>query len=179
MLKKAKVLSSKKILDVGFFSVDKDLVELPNGLERTNHVVRFNEAVSIALLDAEGRIGLLKQYRYPFDEYLWEIPAGMVNKEEKPVEVAQRELAEELGYLTHDLTKIITYYPLCSVANPIMSIFLARDAVKSDTSLEEGEIITQIDFISLNDAKKMILNGEIKNAYTIIAILMIPDLVNT
>jgi len=82
-----------RILD---FEVDQ--VRLPSGTEAEREVVRHKGAVVVLPLHEDGRVELVRQYRYPPDEILLELPAGKLDPGEKPGECAVRELAEETGW---------------------------------------------------------------------------------
>ena len=93
-----RTISSRRLHEGRHFSFLRDEVELPNGLKTYRDIVRHPGAVAIVPVLPDGRIVLVRQYRYAAGKPLLEIPAGTLEKGEDPLECARRELIEETGY---------------------------------------------------------------------------------
>ncbi len=170
----AETISSEVLLKTKLFEVRKDLARLP-GREAASElfVIGFREACSVVALDDQRRIALLRQYRYPIKDYLLELPAGIRDDGESREECAVRELEEEAGLKARAITPLLLgYYQMCSVASPMMNIFLAEDLVKTRTKHDDLEIISEVEFVDLEDALRSVRKGEIKSAFTVIGIIL-------
>ncbi len=165
-----KKLDSKTIFQGKIFSVTKDNVELPNGLLRTRDVVHHNGGVVI-LAELNGQILMVKQYRYPTKEALFELPAGKLDKEnEDIIDAAKRELEEETGYVAKKWESLGFIWPTPGFCNEKLYLFKASELTKKEQNLEEGEII-HFSTIEKSKVFEMIKNGEINDSKTICAIM--------
>ena len=93
-----KTLSSKSVFTGRVVGLKVDQIELENGVQSIREVVTHRPAVAIVPLDDDSNVILVKQYRYPIGSLLLEVPAGIIEDGESPIECAQRELQEEIGY---------------------------------------------------------------------------------
>jgi 8-oxo-dGTP pyrophosphatase MutT (NUDIX family) len=170
----AETLSSEVVLKTRLFEVRKDRARLP-GRESASElfVIGFREACSVVALDDKKRIALIRQYRYPIKDYLWELPAGIKDDGESREEAALRELEEEAGLRARSITPLLLgYYQMCSIASPMMNIFLAEGLTQTATKHDELEIISPVEFVDLDDVLARIGRGEIKSAFTIVGALL-------
>ena len=104
------MLSENQVFSGKFIRVREDKVQLPNGRESTREFILHPGAVAVVPLLKDGRIVLVKQYRYPIQQALWEIPAGKLEYAEDPEACAKRELQEETGYVCKDLVKLVSTF---------------------------------------------------------------------
>jgi len=132
---------------------------------------------------ADGRIVLMKQYRYAANEKLWELPAGtLAGKEgsgeenarmiavETPEACAARELSEETGYRAAQLEKVAECYAMPGMGDERMHVFFARGLQPGEQSLDIGEVIDDIRGFSQDELDGMIARGEIRDAKTLIGL---------
>lgn len=166
---KEKTLKKEYIYNGKILAVRKDQVLLPNGNSAIREVVEHSGGSAI-YCEKDGKILLVKQFRYPYKEELYEIPAGKLNEGETPEQTAIRELEEEGGIKAKSVEKLFDIYPTPAYTNEIIRIFKAKDFVEAQIKLDEDEFLTG-EWIDKNVAKNMVNNGEIKDAKTIIAIL--------
>ncbi len=166
-----KTISSYKIYQGKAFSLYSDLVLLPDGRTTKKDVVSYPEAVAILAFNEEGKIILEKQYRYSVKDFVYEIPAGKIdNQEENPENAARRELLEETGFYAHQITYLFSYFPAVGYSTEKIHVYKAETLEQKSRNLDEDEFI-DIAFISPEELYKMITNGEIKDAKTIISFL--------
>lgn len=158
-----------KILTVFF-----DKVELPNGKISTREKVGHPGAVAVVPLTEKNEIILVKQYRYPVEEILIEIPAGKLDKGEPSQECAKRELYEEAGVVGGELTLLATIYTTPGFCNEKMDIFLSRGFKEVKNNPDHDEFL-HIIRIKLNECIRMIRDGTITDAKTIIGIMLARD----
>jgi ADP-ribose pyrophosphatase len=132
-------LSSERAYDGRLLHLRVDRVRLPSGRETTREVIEHPGAVVILPVTRDGRIWFVEQFRYAVDETLLELPAGLIDAGETPVEAAYRELREEVGLAAETLEQIGLLYPSAGYSNEQVSIFLATgcDPVPRP-SLDEG-----------------------------------------
>lgn len=163
-------VGSKAVFDGRVFGVQVDSVLLPGGNPATREVVLHNGGASVVALDDENNLYLVRQWRYPFHTELLEIPAGKLGRGEDPKDCALRELREETGMIAGKLLPLGEYLATPAYCTEVLHIYLATDLKKSQQCLDEGEFL-EIVKIPFQDALKMVLSGEIKDAKTQIGIL--------
>ena len=146
----------------------RDDVLLPNGESAIREVIEHSGGSSI-LCVKDGKVLLVKQFRYPYKEVIWEIPAGKKNPDETPEETAIRELEEEGGVRAKSVEKLFEIYPSPAYTEEIIYIFKAIDFVETEIHLDSDEFLTG-EWVEISRAKEMLFSGEIKDAKTIIAL---------
>lgn len=164
-----KKTDSKQIYDGRILKLKKDAVILPNGKEGVREVIVHNGGSAI-LCVKDGKILLVKQFRYPFNEEIYEIPAGKINEGEKPIDTARRELEEEAGLKAKSVKLIFKTYPTPAYDTEIIYIYEAEDIYDSVQHLDEDEFLTA-SWFTFDEINKMLENGIIKDGKTLIAIL--------
>ncbi len=145
-----------------------DEVELPNGHKSGREVVRHPGASAVLVVDEKGFLVLEKQYRYPIDEILWEIPAGKLNKSEPSLECAKRELMEETGLKAKKWEELGYIYTTPGFSDEKIYLFFASDLEKGEQNLDEDEFV-EMKYFSKNKVEEMINTGEIADSKTIAA----------
>jgi len=136
-------------------------------------VVVFPNSVAILPFIDRNKIVLIKQYRFPAQKEIWEIPAGKVNKGEQPQIAARRELKEETGFETKKLEKIAEFYKSPGYSTEYMHLFKAILSKKGKQLLDSDEIINKIKIFSLKEALEMIKKKKIIDSKTILAINLV------
>lgn len=126
-------------------------------------------AVVIPIKD-DGKIILVKQFRYPLQKTLIELPAGKLDNKEDPLTCAVRELEEETGYKAKEFTKLGAIYTAPGYCTEILHIYKAVGLIAGNHNREEGEQGMELLEFSLEEVKNMILSGEINDAKTIAGI---------
>lgn len=144
----------------------------PAGKPGIYGVVKFkNKAIGIVPLDDEGFIYLVGQYRYPLDEYSWEIPEGGGPLGGEPLEAAKRELKEETGMVAESWERIARVHTSNSVTDEEGFIFLATGLRHGQAEPEETEEL-QLRRVPLGEAVEMVMRGEITDSISMCGILM-------
>ena len=168
-LKESKI-SSEIIYKGSFLDIRKDIVTLPNGNTSTREWIKHPGAACIIPIMSDGKIALIKQYRYPVQSEMIELPAGKLDPGEDPEKCASRELEEEIGYTAGKLTFICKIHPAIGFASEVMWIYLAENLTKSAKNTDHDEFVELLP-TDLNVAVQMVWNGEITDVKTIIGIL--------
>ena len=133
-------------------------------------VVKFPKTVGILPLIDKDKIILIRQFRFPINKEIWEIPAGKLDKGEKPEVGAKRELEEETGYRTKNLKKIGEFYLSPGYSTEYMYLFLARGLRLGEQNLDKEEKIKEVKIFSKKEVLKMIKERKIVDAKTILAL---------
>jgi len=166
-----KTLKSEFIYSGRVISLIKDTVILPSGRTAIREKVMHHGSVGILPVLEDGRLVLVKQFRYVIGSDLLEIPAGTIEEGESPEACAARELLEETGYLVDKLIPLSAFYLAPGYSNEFMWLFKA-------TELKEGEMrpmpdeSIEVKKIDLDEALQLIRSGEIRDVKTICAILL-------
>ncbi|MBA3036414.1 MAG: NUDIX hydrolase [Desulfobacterium sp.] len=167
----AKLNSSKIIYKGKVFSFFSDNVTLPNGLTTNIDVIRHPGASAIVPLLNDNEIILIKQYRYAVGGFIWEIPAGVLDPGEAPLECAKRELIEETGYSANEMEKLTEIVPVPGYSDERIHIFLATGLSESKQNLDDDEIL-KVHTLKLDAAMEMIRSGEITDSKTIAGLFL-------
>lgn len=167
--KKEVKITSDNIYKGKILTLNKDRVKCPNGREATREVVLHQGAACVVAVH-NNKIIMEKQYRYPFDEELIEIPAGKLEEGESIEEGARRELEEETGYHANKMTYIGEFYPTVAYSNEIIHMFIAEDLVKTKTNWDVDENL-DIYEDTIENLVSQIEKGLIKDGKTIAALL--------
>ena len=159
-------ISSKKIYSGDLLKVRKDKVSLPNGSTSTREYIRHPGAVVILPLLKNWEILLIRQFRYPVGCIEVEIPAGKIDRGEKPVDAVNRELEEETGYRSSKITLLQEIHPCIGYSDEKMSLYLAEDLHKTKSNLDEDEFLELIP-TTIENAIQMVWNGKITDVKAI------------
>ena len=165
-----KTNSSEVVFQGKLLDVRRDIVILPNGENGIREWIKHPGAVCCIPILPNGKIALIKQYRYSVKKVMIELPAGKLDKKERPEECAIRELEEEIGYKANKLTFLTNIHPAIGFANEKMWLYLAEDLNKTNQKLDSDEFLELIP-TKLEDAIKMVWNGAITDVKTIIGII--------
>ncbi len=120
-----KKISSQCVYDGKILRLEVDKVELPGGSVSSRECVRHSGGAAV-LFVRDGKIALVKQFRYLYGEEILEIPAGKLNRGENAEPAALRELEEETGYRAPSLTHFMDIYPTPGYTDEIMHLFYGR-----------------------------------------------------
>ena len=163
-------LSTEQIYKGTLLDVRRDEVSLPNGKTSAREWIKHPGAACIIPVLPDGKIALIKQYRYPVQAEMIELPAGKLDPGEDPENCARRELEEEIGYIVGKLTFVCNIHPAIGFASEKMWIYLAEDLVKTTKNTDHDEFL-EIMSTDLTEAVKMVWAGKITDVKTIIGIL--------
>ncbi|MCX6312835.1 MAG: NUDIX hydrolase [Bacteroidetes bacterium] len=168
-----KTHSSEDVYESPWISVHKHIVTNPGGLPGTYSVVHFkNLAIGVIVLDEENNTWLVGQYRYPIEQYTWEIPEGGGKLEIDPLDSAKRELLEETGIVAKKWTKIQEMYLSNSASDEFCILFLAQDLSVGKSQPEPDEEL-QLVKIPFEEVYQMVLCNKITDSLTVTAVLKV------
>lgn len=165
-----KTIKSDPIYDGKILSLRVDTVELPDKKYSKREIVDHKKGVGIIAFDGEDSLYLVKQYRISIDTYTLEIPAGLVEANELPIDAAKRELQEEIGFYPEDIEYLFDMHASPGFTNDKLSFFISKDLKESKLEEDSDEFL-EIKSYKIDDLYNMIQNGEITDAKTIIGIM--------
>jgi len=171
--KAARVLSRRLVYKGPVFWVTSERVVEPSGVRVLREVVRHTGSVVVlATLDGgnDPRVLLERQYRHAANSYLWELPAGRIDKGETALAAGKRELLEETGYKAKSWKKILKFYASPGFVAERMTVFWARGLTPGLAQPEADEVIEQR-LVPLSKAVQMVKRGTIRDAKTIASVL--------
>ena len=165
-----KRLSGETVFNGKIMHVRRDTVLLSDGTEAYREVVDHSGGVCVLALDEQNRALLVRQFRYPHECVLREIPAGKLERGEDPAEAARRELREETGAVADKWESLGEIYPTPAYCGEIIRMYMARELTFGDAELDEGEFL-EVERIDFELLVKQVLAGEIRDAKTVAAVL--------
>lgn len=172
-----KSIKSDTIYDGKILKLRVDTVELVNKKYSKREIVDHQKGVGIIAFDEDNKLWMVKQYRKAIDRVTLEIPAGLVESNELPIETAKRELQEEVGFYPEKISYLFDMHASPGFTNDKLSFFLADNLVKSELEQDEDENV-EASLYEVDDLYNMIENGELTDAKSIIAILYAMKLKN-
>lgn len=166
-----KTLSEEEIFNGVVVKLWRDKVELENGEKTVREVIKHPGGVCVLPLDSDGNIYMVKQFRYPFHTILTEIPAGKKEPGEEPIDCGIRELSEEIGARAEKVSFIGKLYPTVAYDTETIWMYLAEGLTFSGGQHLDPEEFVDVIKIPFDEAYRMVLNDEIPDAKTQLAIL--------
>lgn len=160
---KWQILNSKYLLNTKWLTVREDHVRMPSGIEMEDYyVLEYPDWINVIAITEDGRFVIERQYRHGTQSVDYELCAGTIEKGEKPIEAAKRELLEETGYTGGEWTLYCESYPNPAAMTTTNYSFLAKGVKFSgQRHLERTEDIS-ISLLTYEELKEMVKNGGIK-----------------
>jgi ADP-ribose pyrophosphatase len=166
------VVRSRETLFQGrVIQLDREQIELSNGVRTTLELIRHRGSVVIVPQPAPGQIILIRQYRHAIGRWIWEVPAGTLDKGEDPVDGARRECEEEIGLVPGRVTRLGAGYPTPGFCDELMTFYLVEDlgpATGNAHQDEDEQIVSQV--FEIAEAERMAAEGEIVDMKTQLAL---------
>jgi 8-oxo-dGTP pyrophosphatase MutT (NUDIX family) len=171
-----KIKESETVYSNAWISVEHYSVVTPGGSNGIYGEVQFkNYAIGIIPLDEDGMTWRVGQYRFPLEEYSWEIPEGGGPLGVDPIESAKRELKEEVGYRADHWTLILELALSNSVTNERSFVYVAEGLNFEGTAHEDTENL-KIEKIHFSTLYQQVMNGEITDSISVAAVLKLAHL---
>jgi ADP-ribose pyrophosphatase len=156
-----------------FFRVREDRVQLASGAEICYAYTESKGAVFIVPVTHSGEIILKRQYRYPSDDWCWEVPAGSLDDHADALEdVARRELIEEIGATCDEMVYVTWYYGATGKSNIVCHVMLARGTEREREPEPEATELIEVHPIPIQEALARARRGEIRDGLSALALLL-------
>lgn len=163
--------ASENLFDGIILHVRRDTVALPNGRSAVREVIRHIGAVCVIPVTDDGQVIVERQYRYPIDRVITEIPAGKLDsREEDRLEAIKRELREETGYTAEEWISLGDFHPAPAYSDEYISMYMARGLHAGARDLDEDEFL-DVFTMPLKDLVEDVMAGRISDAKTQTAVL--------
>ena len=162
---------SEEIFDGVILHVFKDTVQLPNGHPATREVIRHVGAVGVIPVTEDGKVIIERQFRYPLNSVITEIPAGKLDSfTEDRLSAAKRELEEETGYTAQEWIPMGDYYPTPAYCDERITLYLAKGLRLGQRHLDEDEFLN-FEAVPLATLVEDVMSGRITDGKTQVAVL--------
>lgn len=162
-------MSIKNIYSGKIVVLNLETVTLPNGAHVELEVIRHPGAAAIVPLKADGTVVLIRQYRHAAGGFIYEIPAGKLDRGEDPLVCAARELEEEVGYRAERFELLTSIFTAPGFADEVIHIYLANGLSPGLQKLDHDEVLEILE-IPMDKAISMIQAGEIRDAKSIVGL---------
>ena len=179
MIEILKRIKRELVYKGSILDIYKDTMQLPNGkTEEWDYVAHRMGAAAVLPVLPDGRIVMVRQYRNALERETLEIPAGCRDSlTEDTLVSASRELEEETGYRSDDISFLISLKTTVAFCNEAIDVYLAKNLVKGEQHLDDAEAI-EVEIHSLDELCGMIYKGQLQDSKTVSAILAYSNLVN-
>ncbi|MDD5255666.1 MAG: NUDIX hydrolase [Candidatus Omnitrophica bacterium] len=167
----AAVGSRKTVYNGKLIHLEVDTLRLPNGFAIELELIRHPGAALIVPFISAGRIIMLRQFRAAVNSYLYELPAGTLNKGESALSCAKREIVEETGYRARTFTRVGEIYPVPGYSTERIVVFKAQNLSSCPGVPEKDEVIERHP-MPVAEARKLFRQRKIKDAKTICALAL-------
>lgn len=171
MIFEEKKISSERIYEGAILNLRRDTVTAPKG-QAYREIVEHNGAVAIVPITNDGKLVMVKQFRYPSGQIVLEVPAGKIDKgETDELKAARRELREETGYTAKDFHYLGKINPSVAYTEEVIHLYAATGLTPGETEFDDDEALDILEY-DFNEAYNMAASGELVDAKTIAAIFM-------
>jgi ADP-ribose pyrophosphatase len=150
-------------------TLNVDTVQLPNGFTVDLETIRHPGAAAVVPLKDDGTVVMIRQFRHAAGGFIYEIPAGKLDRGEEPLKCAERELEEEVGYRASSFELLSSIFTAPGFADEVIHIYQAGGLTKGRQQLDRDEVLEIVE-MPLNDAIKKIQDGTIRDGKTIIGL---------
>lgn len=175
MIFEEKTISSQMIYEGKILNLRKDKVHVKDNQTSYREIVEHNGGVALAAITPEGKMVMVRQYRKAAEKAILEVPAGKIEKGEDHRLTAERELKEETGYSAGKVELITSFYSSVGYSTEVIYLYLATGLTPGETEFDDNESIEILEW-EPRELKEMIFRGEIEDAKTIAAILLIESI---
>jgi len=164
-------VSSESVFDGVLLHVKRDKITLPNGKPGVREVIRHTGAVCVVPITDDGRVLVERQFRYPLNEVMTEIPAGKLNSRDEDIfDCAARELREETGAIAKELKYLGKLYPSPAYTDEVIHIFMASGLTFGERELDDDEFLN-VTYMPMEALVSDIMEGKIPDSKTQVAVL--------
>ena len=173
-----KQIKTKTVYEGLIVNVRSDIAEIQNGKHVPREVVEHPGGVGIVPVTDNNKVLMVRQFRYPMEEELLEIPAGKLGKDEAPIDCAVRELSEETGCKAGRIIDLGAVYPSPGFCRETLFLFLALELQQGDIHLDEDELLS-VEPVDIDELIELIMANALPDAKSIIGIMKAKEYLRT
>lgn len=167
-------IESKQVFEGRVFTVTRDRVRLPHGVETTLDVVRHRGSVVLIPMPDPTSVILVRQYRHAIAQHVWELPAGSLDPGEDADVAALRECHEEIGMLATDVVRIASLYPSPGYTTEVMHFYrLSGLHTPAHAAAQDEDEHLEPRTFPLDELRAAIMRGEIIDMKTVAAVQLL------
>jgi ADP-ribose pyrophosphatase len=163
-------VASEQLLRGGFLDVRRDTVRLPDGRTATREYIVHPGAVAVVPVLDDGRVVLVRQYRWPLQRVMLEFPAGKIDRGESTRSCALRELAEETGYRPREIAPACDTHNAAAYSTEHIEIWFARGLAAGAQALDDGEHV-EVVAMSVDELEALAQRGELTDVKTLVGLM--------
>jgi ADP-ribose pyrophosphatase len=167
---KPTLIASNPVHGGRIIDVSTEILRYANGREYALDFVRHPGAAAVVALDAANRVCVVRQYRHGIADFLWEIPAGKLDRGEAPAVCAVRELAEETGVTARDWTSLGVYLPAPGIFTEVIFLYLARELTIGVAAPDVDEEL-ELEWLPFSEALARVQRGDWNDGKTALALM--------
>jgi ADP-ribose pyrophosphatase len=165
-----KITQSREVYSCSLFRVTEDEAVDKTGWKMKRSIVRHRGSAVMMAVDEKNRLLLVRQYRLPANQFLWELPAGKTDEGETVAQAAKRELIEETGVRAKTWKKLVSFYPSPGYVEEKMTIFLATGLTQGESAPMDDERI-ETRWFTKKEVRELIASNKILDGKTMIGFL--------
>ena len=169
-MEKFKRISRDLVAKGAILDYYQDTMQIPNGNIAKWDLIDHKGAAAVVAVREDGKLLMVRQYRYALKEELWELPAGKLEKDEDPFEAAKRELEEECGVTAERFINLGVLYPTVGYDSEKIYIWAAKGLKPTSQHLDDGEFL-DVAGLPFDDVLEMVMTDEIRDSKTVTAML--------
>jgi ADP-ribose diphosphatase len=170
MPSRLRVLESRKIYSGRIIEVRADRIVEPGGIKVNRELVVHAGSVVVLPVFPDGRVLLVRQFRYAARRALWELVAGGLELREKPLKAAARELREETGYRARQFKLLFSFFPSPGILTEQMHLVEARNLTAGEASPEDDERL-EVKIFRAAELRKMLRENKFQDAKTLVGLM--------
>ncbi len=174
-MKPYETVSSETVYKCHIFDVERRMVAMPDGRVAERNIVMRGDASAIIPVRDDGKIIFVRQFRTATNGMMLEVPAGVLDGDEAPEVCAKRELEEETGMKSDNISFVVKFYTSIGFCTEVLHIYLAEGLYEGQQDFDEDEFIT-LEAYTLDEAIGKIFSGEIIDSKTMVAIMCYKEL---
>ncbi len=164
--------SSETLVNGHLIKANRDVVRLPDGTRSIREWIDHPGASAVVPILPDGRVVMVRQYRFPARRTFLEVPAGKLDgPDEDPAEAARRELEEETGWRAGRLEHLASLYSCIGYSNEVIHLYLCRDLRPGTQALAEGEHVDLV-VMDFDEALAKAFSGELDDMKTVAALTL-------
>ncbi len=169
-------IDGQTVYSGSFFCIEKDQVRLPDGTSAFREFMRHPGATAVIPLFEDGTVLVERQFRYPVNRIFIELPAGKIDKGEESLEAAQRELAEETGYVADEWFFVTTIHNAIAYSDEHINLYLAKTLRKGNAHPDAEEFIQSFR-MPATELVDWVRQGKISDVKTMVGIFWLEKII--